>query len=84
MKINILNSKLGQRVLYNPENGFILNYGLDELGGNIYDCLRPDKIEWIDLEYGDHTVFQNYNNCYVDINTKKVVIGGICMPTQGE
>lgn len=80
MSMKVLNTSIGCRLIYNPTNGFILNTSLYEESGDLYDGLRPTELAFIDLEYGDHSWFDHQNDSYVDINTKKLVVGGICMP----
>lgn len=83
MNIKLQNQSIGLLVVYNPNNGYILNFGdLDEQSGMIPTCLRPNTVGLLQLNYGDRTCYDSIGNCYVDINTKKVIVGAKCMPDQ--
>lgn len=63
----------GKRIVFNPITGQPLNYSLEEMSGSLQDGLRPEKIDFIDLPFGD-TTLNNVAIFHIDITTRKVVI----------
>lgn len=62
---------IGNRIVYNPETGTILNNCLCAMSGNIQTDLRPATIGFIDLPVGS-TILTNVATFHIDI-TKDVI-----------
>lgn len=64
---------IGNRILFNPTTGTILNGSLGEMSGDLSGDLRPDSISFIDLEYGAINP-QTHRAVSVDVETKKLIL----------
>ncbi|ACL19483.1 conserved hypothetical protein [Desulfitobacterium hafniense DCB-2] len=63
----------GKRIIFDPSNGRVLNYCLEEMSGNLQEGLRPESIDFIDLPYGD-TTLRDVDAYHVDVQTRTVVV----------
>ena len=70
--------QIGSRIIFNKLTGKVLNGMFDErLDGGLtqvmIDEMRPNEIDFIDLEYGDTTLVE-VDQYHIDVETKTIVI----------
>ena len=70
--------EMGKRIIYNKLNGRVLNSELDEridsgLTEEMFNNMRPIEIDFIDLPYGDTTLYE-VEQYHIDIETKTIII----------
>lgn len=63
----------GHRIIFDAETGKVLNGCLGEMSGELQEGLRPPKIDFLDLPFGD-TTLQDADQYHIDINTRTIVI----------
>lgn len=76
---------IGNRIIFNPETGTVLNFSLGEMSGGIEPDLRPETIDFIDLPFGyDENNFRYAIKYIVDVSTRQIVVLEYFDPETGQ